>query len=221
MRKNSILLIHPPVAKTCEPPAGLAKLVGALKGQGADCRVYDANIDCMMGLLDAPLTADGTWTRRALTHWRANIAALRNSSLYTNMDRYKRAVMDVNRVLEVAGRDSQATLSLANYTDAHLTPVRSRDLIRCAESFDTNLFYPIFSPKLAALFKEDEPDIVGVSINFMSQALCAFAIIGSIRQMLPGVRIVCGGGLITSWYEHPGNRQSLPGSGGRDDWRSR
>jgi hypothetical protein len=66
-----------------------------------------------------------------------------------------------------------------------LSPVRSADLIRAAEQFESNPFHPIFSTKLAALFDQREPDIVGLSINFMSQALCAFAMIGFIRKQLP------------------------------------
>ena len=202
MRKKSILIVHPPVAKPCEPPAGLAKLAWALDSHGVDCRVYDASIDGILGLLEAPVNADDTWTRRALTHRQANIEALRAPGVYANQDRYKRAVKDVNRALGMAA--FQATLSLANYTDSHLTPVRSQDLIQAAEQFSANPFFPIFSRTLTALFDQGEPDIVGMSINFMSQALCAFAMIGFIRKQLPGARIVCGGGLVTSWLNIPG-----------------
>jgi hypothetical protein len=204
VRKKAILLIHPPVAKPCEPAAGLAKLAWALRRHSVDCRVYDASIDGILKLLKAPLTADDTWTRRALSHRQANIKALRSPGLYTNQDRYKRAVMDVNRVLGMAGRTFQTTLSLANYTAPNLAPVCSQDLIQVAERFTANPFYPIFSRKLTALFEQNEPDIVGVSINFMSQALCAFAMIGFIKKQLPGARIICGGGLVTSWMNIPG-----------------
>jgi hypothetical protein len=201
---QSILLIHPPIAKPCEPPAGVAKLAKILLGHGVDCRVYDASIDGILGLMKTPMTADDTWTRRAIAHRRTHIEGLRSLPLFSNPDRYKRAVMDVNRLLAMAGRPFQTTLSLANYTDAHLTPVRSRDLVQAAEAFTCNPFYPIFSRKLTSLFEQSEPDFVGLSINFMSQALCAFAIIGFIRKQLPQTRIICGGGLVTSWMNIPG-----------------
>jgi hypothetical protein len=200
----SILLIHPPVAKPCEPPAGLAKLAGALRGHGIDCHVYDASLDGILGLLDAPLTAGDTWTRRALTHRRRNIEALRSRDLYRNRDRYKRAVMDVNRVLQAAGKTSDVSLSLANFAAAPLSPVRSGDLIRSAEQFSANPFFSIFSNYLLDRFDREAPTIVGMSIGFMSQAVCAFAMIGFIRSLLPGVKIVCGGGLVSSWMHIPG-----------------
>ena len=204
MKNNAILLIHPPITKPCEPPAGLAKLAHTLRSHDVGCRIYDASIDGILGLLETPQDADDTWTRRALAHRGANIDALHSPHLFTNPDRYKRAVMDVNRVVAAAGRSFQATLSLANYTDPHLSPVRSRDLVRAARSYTANPFYPVFSRRLTALFEQEEPEIVGVSISFMSQALCAFAMIGLIREQLSGVRIVCGGGLVTSWMNIPG-----------------
>ncbi len=204
MKTKSILLIHPPIVKPSEPPAGVAKLAHRLSIHGIDCRVYDANMDGILGLIDRSPAADDTWTRRALAHCQTNMKAIRSPTLFTNRDRYKRAVMDVNRVLETAGRTFQATISLSNYADAHLTPVRSHDLVRAAETFAANPFSPIFSRKLRLLFGRRQPDMVGLSINFMSQALCAFAMIGFIRKQLPGITIVCGGGLVTSWMAIPG-----------------
>ena len=200
---KSILLIYPPVSKPCEPPAGLAKLAWSLRAQGVDCRVYDASIDGFLGMLDRPLAADDTWSRRALAHRETNIDALRSLDLYRNRDRYKRAVMDTNRVLHMAALPYDAALSLANYGSPALSPVRSVDLIRSAEQFESNPFHSIFSKKLTITFSQREPAIVGLSINFMSQALCAFAMIGFIKKHLPRAKIVCGGGLVSSWMNIP------------------
>ena len=209
--KQSILLISPPVAKPCEPPAGIARLAGVLRAGGIDCRVVDASLEGILDLLDAPLAADDTWTRRALKHRDANRLALRAPALYGNPDRYKRAVMDLNRVLQMAGRAAGVTLSLANYGSPALSPVRSRDLLQAAETFETNPFFPSFSARLATLFDERAPDIVGLSINFMSQALSAFAMIGFIRKHAPHARIICGGGLVTSWMHIPGFKNPFQG----------
>ena len=72
-RMKSILLIYPPVSKPCEPPAGIAKLAHALGAHGVDCRVYDASLDCLLGLLHRPMSAGDTWTRRALVTGRTPI----------------------------------------------------------------------------------------------------------------------------------------------------
>ena len=207
----SILLIHPPVAKPCEPPAGPARLAGALGHAGVDVRVYDASLDGLLGLLRAEPPAGDTWSRRARKHRAANLEALRGPDLYGHRDRYKRAVMDVNRLLHLAGRPLGAALSLSNFESPPLSPLRSGDLLRAAETFEGNPFFPIFSEALAALLAEREPALVGLSINFMSQALSAFAIMGWVRSRLPRVRIVCGGGLVTSWCHIPGFRNPFQG----------
>ena len=202
--KKSILLIHPPVSKPGEPPAGLALISGALTAGGVDCRVADLNLACMLDLLHGPVIASDTWSRRAVGGMDANLAALRSPALYENHDRYKRAVVDVNRVLNIAGQASNVSLSLSNYSSPDLSPVRSADLILAAERFAENPFFVSFEQRLAHLFSVKLPDIVGLSVNFMSQALCAFSIAGYVRKRFPGIRIVMGGGLVTSWMQIPG-----------------
>ncbi|PID40549.1 MAG: radical SAM protein [Proteobacteria bacterium] len=199
-----MLLISPPVTKPGEPPAGIAKLAGALRGRGIDCRVWDANLDCLLDLLNHGSTAQDTWTRRALAHRQKNMDGLRSPNLYRNRDGYKRAVMEINRLLQVVGRSHGAAISLSNFKTGTLSPVRSKDLIQAAEHHRSNPFYTIFSTHITEIFKEREPDILGLSINFMSQALCAFAMIGHIRCRYPRTQFVAGGGLVTSWMKIPG-----------------
>ena len=61
------------------------------------------------------------------------------------------------------------------------------------------------------MFLESEPGIIGFSVNFMSQALCAFAMAGFVRSRLPAVQIIFGGGLVTSWMHIPGLKIRLRG----------
>ncbi|MDJ0811821.1 MAG: B12-binding domain-containing radical SAM protein [Desulfobacterales bacterium] len=204
LERKSIFLIHPPVAKPCEPPAGIARLAWALRAAGIDCRVWDASLEGLLDLVGQPVAVDDTWSRRATKNRDAHIAALRSPDLYRSRDRYRRAVMDVNRLVSLAALESGARLSIADFSHPDLAPVRSRDLVRAAETFETSPFYPHFSRHLRQLTGDYAPDIVGLSINFMSQALCAFAMIGFIRGVLPAVKIVVGGGLVTSWAGIPG-----------------
>jgi hypothetical protein len=202
--KKAILLIQPPVAKPCEPPAGVARLAGALRAAGIDCRVYDASLEGLLDLVGQPAAAKDTWSRRAFKNRAAHLAALRAPALYANRDRYRRAVMDVNRLASLAGAAAGVQVSLSDYGHPALAPVRSGDLVRAAETFADNPFFHCFSRTLTHLFEEKTPDIVGLSINFMSQALCAWAMIGYIRQQIPQTKIVIGGGLVTSWRAIPG-----------------
>ncbi len=208
---KTILLVYPPVAKPSEPPAGLARLACALGAQGVDCRIFDANLAGICDLLGRPAIAGDTWSRRALARVDTHLQALREGALYTNVDRYKRAVLDTNRVLHLAGRAAGVDISLCNYSDPRLSPVRSGDLLRAAECFAENPFIDGLQKRLTTLLADREPEIVGISINFMNQALCGFALAGWIRKRLPGARIVMGGGLVTSWRHIPGFRSPFGG----------
>ncbi|MCK9419734.1 MAG: radical SAM protein [Nitrospirae bacterium] len=198
-----MLLIFPPAAKPCEPPAGIAKLAGALNAQGISCSVLDANLEGLLSLMRKPQTASDTWTRRAVKNSSSNLASLRDPRTYRSPDHYSRAVKDVNRVLEASAREFHAILGLADYHHQQLSPVRSNDLINAAQHPEQNPFYPYFKVRLLEIITETGPPLIGFSLNYLSQALSTFAMIGFIRREFPGLKIVLGGGLVTSWMKGP------------------
>jgi len=206
-----MLLINPPVSKPSEPPAGVAKLAGALKAHAIPCRVLDANLEGLFYLLDQPCTAADTWTRRAVKGLEKNIASLRDPATYRSFGQYTRAVRDINRVLAMSGGNSGAVPGLADYQHGHWSPLRSFDLLAAAEHPEQNPYFPWFSKRLPELLAEGPTQLVGFSLNYLSQALCAFAMIGYIRKEFPGLKIVIGGGLMTSWMKWPGWKDPFSG----------
>lgn len=204
-----MLLIFPSVAKACEPPAGIAGLAGALRNNGHTCTLVDMNLEGQLFLLDHPVAATDTWSRRAVRNLTGNLASLRSDALYTNFSRYQRAVADVNRVLDITGAASGAALSLANYQE-RLAPHRSDDLLRAAAEPEANIFFPYFSKRLPQLLA-DGTVMVGLSLNYLSQAVSTFAMIGFLKREFPGVHVVVGGGLVTSWMRNPAWRNPFAG----------
>ncbi len=198
-----MILIHPPVAKPCEPPAGIAKLCGALDHHGMMHRVLDANLEGLRSLLNASPIPSDTWTSRAIRHLSKHLASLSSWEVYQEEGRYRHAVKDLNRILEMTARSSRVRLGLANYEHEELSPVRSGDLLRAAESPESNPFYSYFKGRLAKLLESERPSVIGFSLNYLSQALCTFAMIGFLTRLCPGVRLVLGGGLVTSWMKRP------------------
>jgi len=221
-----MLLIYPPLAKSCEPPAGIAKLSGALNAHGISHQVLDANLEGMLYLLKHPRTASDTWTRRAVKNCTSNIAALHDLRTYQSPDRYSRIVKDVNRVFAVSFKDSGILLGLADYQDQTLSPLRSVDLVAAAKHPEENPFYPYFKERLTEVIEKTfsprsrqgrqenlnnrgseikkQELLIGFSLNYLSQALCAFAMIGFIKKEFPDLKIVLGGGLVSSWMKRPG-----------------
>jgi hypothetical protein len=202
--KRPILLIHPPVAKPCEPPAGVARLAATLQAARVPCRIFDASLVGLLDLVTGRTDAGDTWTRRALAKRDRHLRELRDPALYANPDRYRQAVADLNRLLERGAAGRGARVGLANYRDPELTPVNSADLLRAAENYACNPFHPSFSTRLGAILDNFSPEVVGISVNFMHQALCAFAMAGWLRRHHPHLHLVMGGGLITSWAQIPG-----------------
>ena len=198
-----IIFIHPPIAKSSEPPAGIAKLSSCLTAHDIQHEVIDANLEGMLYLLKYASENNASmdrWTIRSRKNIDLNLAALKDIRTYQSHSRYQRAVMDINRLLQVAGTLSGMDLSMADYQDKHLSPVKSAHLLAAAEKPQKNPFYPYFQHRLANALTQN-PDFIGFSLNYLSQALCAFAMIGFIRKMQPSQKIILGGSLTTSWIK--------------------
>jgi hypothetical protein len=196
-----MLLVFPPLAKACEPPAGIARLAAYLEAHGVSCHLLDANLEGQLWLLRQPVTATDTWSRRALKGRNTNLEALRDLNTYRNYDRYNRVVRDLNRVLSISSADHDFSAGLADFQHAKFSPIRSCDLLSAAKQPELNPFYSYFSQRLPELIKD--VTTIGFSLNYLSQALTAFAMIGYVRRCYPSLKIVLGGSLLTSWMRRP------------------
>lgn len=201
-----MLIIHAPLTKPCEPPASLGYLAGFFAVNKQAGAVYDLNIEGIHFLLHNATPASDTWSRRASKNIDRNIRALQDATTYRNRDRYNRAVTDLNRILQIGGQHHRLQLSFSNYQDDQLNGVASKDLLLAAEQFPRNIFFPWFSKRLTELITIHHPQTIGFSISFLSQALCSMAMIGFLRDTYPELRIIIGGGLVTTWF----NNRSLP-----------
>jgi hypothetical protein len=196
-----IILIHPPLVKCSEPPPGIAKLSACLAEHDVIHDVIDANLEGLLYLLHHAadrFSVTDKWSRRACKHLETNFTAVRSIATYQTFGRYQRAVGDINRLLTVTGRLLNQSLSLVDYQDKNLSPLRSADLIAAAVKPQSNPFYPYFLSRLTKVM-EHHPHYIGLSVNYLSQSLCVFAMIGIIRQFNPDQKIILGGSLVTSW----------------------
>ncbi|MDD2308523.1 MAG: radical SAM protein [Desulfuromonadaceae bacterium] len=175
-----------------------------MKAHGVPCRLLDANLEGQLWLLEQPQTAVDTWSRRAFKGRFRNLDALRDIKTYRTPDRYRRAVSDLNRLLALSAVAGGIAVGLADYQHAFLSPLRSADLIAASRKPEQNPFFLYFNQRLPELL--DGVGTVGFSLNYLSQALCTFAMIGFLRKRNPTLKIVLGGGLVTSWMQRPGWR---------------
>jgi len=213
MTTAKIILIHPPVVKPSEPPAGIAKLSACLKANGVEHGVIDANVEGLLYLLrDAAQKSgdSGRWDIRARKNLESNLDQLHTPGVFKNKSRYSRAVMDIHRILHTAAKPFGVQLSLSDYEDGRRSPVKSSDLIQAAEQPEANPFYSYFSRRLTQALGES-PDFIGFSMNFLSQALCTMAMIGFVKKIHPRQKIILGGSLATSWVRLTGRTDLFSG----------
>lgn len=199
----SLLLLSPPAFKACEPPAALAFLAGALRRAGVVCETVDLNLEVQRHLLaEIPLqAATSTWEKRAVKNSSHNLAALQNPRTYSAIDRCHRTLKDLSKALELslAARTPQAKLTLGDLHREGRSPLNSADLLQAAEHPEDDPFFAFFTVRLRQLLTEQRPQWIGISINFLSQAQTAFAILGWLAAEFPQLQRVAGGGLVTTW----------------------
>ncbi|HPZ07203.1 MAG TPA: radical SAM protein [Candidatus Eremiobacteraeota bacterium] len=206
-----VLLIYPPVSKPSEPPPGIAKLSGSLNNHSIEYKVLDANLEGLFYLLKILPDAEDAWTKRAFRNLSKNIDSLKYRGICKNFDRYKRAVMDINRLIEMAGKKSDIFMTLSDYKDSHLSPVKSKDLIKAAENPEINPFYTYFKVRFTELLEKHNISLIGFSLNYLSQALSTFAMIGFLKRFYPSIKLAIGGGLVTSWLRRPEGKNPFEG----------
>jgi hypothetical protein len=195
-----LVLLHPPAALPCEPPVGIAMLARRLRALGLRVEVIDVNLEALETLLSqvGPEHVSTAAERRALRSRERALAQLRSRAGFANIDRHASAVLSLRRLLSLAGRQTPSTgirVDLADYEDPSLSPMRSADLLASAARHEASPYAPCFAA-LAERLAASAPRAVGLSINYLHQALPALALAGAIGARLPGVPVLAGGGLI-------------------------
>ncbi len=182
-----------------------------MDANGVVCHLVDANLEGTLALLGRATKVPDTWTKRAVRNATRNLKAVRNWDLFQNTDRYRRVVADLNRILVVQGQEGASRLSLSDYHREGLSPSRSRDLLYSAEHPERDPFYPYFSARLRVVEEEAADGVVGFSLNYLSQAFPTFSMLGFLRREFHSLRLVLGGGLVTSWVQRPGWKNPFSG----------
>lgn len=168
------------------------------------------NLGGMFWVLAHAAPGDDRWSLRAARNLSRNLEALRDETTYHNFDRYKRCVNDVNRLFS-AGATGDTRLTLSDYEDRCRSPVRSIDLMEAASHPEDSPFHEYFSGQLREVFGRGEMRFAGFSLTYLSQALTTFAMMGFVRDEFPSVKIILGGGLVTSWMSSSGWKDCFGG----------
>jgi hypothetical protein len=201
-----VLLIHPPATRPAEPPLGTAVLLSHLRRSGIRAEAIDANLESYLHLLgEGRLSAAAgpsasTTVRRAVRHAPHALSFLRTPGAAASFPRYAAAARHLNAALSTHRGDSGAErLTLGDYVHRGLSEFSLADLGRVASGEAPTLFLPYFRDDLLQRVARMAPRAVAVSVNYRHQVLPAFELAGLLRRALPGIPVVGGGGMLTSW----------------------
>jgi hypothetical protein len=194
-----MLLVYPPAARSTEPPLGIARLAGALRAAGQDCLCLDLCQEGYEHLLGIDFQAADAFSRGAKKRRERALELLRSPRALLNRDRYVRAVGDLNRCLSEAGKPFGLSISLSDYQDGKLSPLKRSDLSASARGYAASIFFPLYESRVGGTMDSGAHREVGISICYLSQALPAFALMGFLRERYPQAKIVLGGSLLASW----------------------
>jgi hypothetical protein len=200
------LLIHPPAVKPCEPPLGIACLLGALRAGGIAAEAVDANIAAYRWLLDGRMPPDSAAAgpdvavRRAMGNVPRSLAYLRSPRAAESFPRYVTAVRHLDKALSAwKGESGDERVTLGDHVHGALSPFAPASLEAVASGRASTLFAGYFRESLLPLVARLSPDTVGLSVNFRHQLLPAFELAGMLKRAFPGIRIAGGGGMFSSW----------------------
>jgi hypothetical protein len=186
---KNILLIYPPLVKACEPPVGIARLAACVRHQGVHCDLWDANWEGQMALLQssAQTGQDLPRTRQARSRMQEDLDYLRHPDGIPPL------------IAIIGGPPPQPSHAHRSQTVPPAPPAwrifstsgcsRWPAMICCMRPNipKSSLSTLFFQEQLQRRLAQNGPDLIGLSLNYLTKALCAFSLIGMLRRMIPNV----------------------------------
>ena len=205
-----MILFNPPSVRNCEPPVGLSRLAGALLEAGEPVTLIDGAREAPEYLAAAVQSSSDAQIRRVVKSRDRILHLLTTEEGYRSFDRYRKALSDYLRLLN-APLPPEIQLTPADCRYEGISPLRSSDIRRVMDHPEEHFLFPWLSRRLDGLLSGKE-DKLGISLNFQSQVLTTAAVIGYLQREHQDVRLIMGGGLVSSWGRTPG-LDALPFTG--------
>ena len=98
-------------------------------------------------------------------------------------------------LIDAAYYPAQLDFGLGFYGSAF--GLRATDILRSVTDERHNFLIPYYRKKILPQLKEDHPEVVGISLTFLSELVPAFTLAHMIKAFDPEIHIVLGGGLVT------------------------
>lgn len=198
-----IVLVYPPVVRPSEPPLGLAAVAGALKRAGVGCEVLDLNAEAFHVLLSedfpSPKPSD-RFSKRAISKLQDYVQNLSSPWILKEPKEYASAVSHIQRALWLRTAGSGGPrFTLTDFKHPKLSPLSTQDLCSMAVERSMGPVSKWLEHRVIQCLRSRKAGCLGISIQYLSQALPAMALAGAVKEAAPEVKIVVGGALVNSW----------------------
>lgn len=198
-----IILVYPPVARPSEPPLGLATVAGVLKRAGVVYQVLDLNAEAFHILLShdfpSPRPTD-RFSKRSIARVQEYADELRSPDILNEPRRYASAISHILRALWLRTAGSGGPrFTLTDFRHPKFSPLSTQDLLCMASERSMGPVGKRLEHRLIQCLLSSKARCLGISIQYLSQALPAMALAGAVKEAAPQVKIVVGGALVTSW----------------------
>ncbi|MCK5739339.1 radical SAM protein [bacterium] len=191
-RKDSLLIIGPPVLVPTQVPVGALIFSAAAQASGFNTRLYDASLEYFRFILALP---DEAQTEPSA--WRRGRAAVRYFQQNRMFDPHvhRSHINNLHRLMAIFSEQFPGwKITLTNATFAQIQPYDPEEFVKFIRNGGRTPFSAYYEQKLLPSLQTLGGERIGVSLSYLSQVYAALEL--AVRLNENGVRPVLGGALV-------------------------
>jgi len=210
-----ILLIAPPVGNIGQAPPGIGMLTAWLRGAGHDCRQWDLGIETFhhfysceyleqvarnfsAGGADDRTMAEADWVAGQIEEAKS---LLRRPGIESNLPEMHRALGIVRRAgVLISVNHGRATIGHGHF-DIMGALASWESLPQAIRDPRRNMFLPYLRERALCRARAWSPDLVGVSITYLSQLLAGLTLVTIFKQFRRTLPVLLGGAYLKAVQE--------------------
>jgi len=177
-------------------------LTAVLKKEGIEVIQRDFNIEAYEDITDSDRLRISGCPEEIIEKLQKAKSCLRTGENYFVEEDYYQSIHVIEDYLyHVSCMFQDMKWSLKNYVISCYSNYSSKDILEALKDKKRNIFYSYFEDKIKDI-REENPDIIGISVAWASQIIPAFTIAYLVKTYMPSVHICMGGSMIGHWADY-------------------
>lgn len=189
------LLISPPQAQPFLPHLALPTLAAVLKKAGVDVIQRDYNLESYEYFLSPEQLVKAGVSEFIANQIDEVKKSLRTGNDYFLSSDYYGAISILQEYLKYISRGYEGVnLTLKDYTTRYSNS-KSQEILKAVSDKKSNLYIEFFEKKMQEI-QDIKPNIVGISVAWLSQIIPGFTLSHIVKQRFPDIHVTMGGSMI-------------------------